>query len=127
MPVFRLVGPPSAVTFAGGEIRASRNMLKGPGTYGVNLGIRKVFRIGERLRADLGADFNNILNHPMKSPDNYDIGNLGTFTLKVDPKTLRPAIQDVTPNTDFGGLLTSYTQEGVDSRRTVRLRLRVTF
>jgi len=30
-------------------------------------------------------------------------------------------------NDQFGQLLNSYTQEGVDSRRTVRLRLRITF
>jgi hypothetical protein len=86
-----------------------------------------VFRVGERWRAELGADFNNILNHPLKSPDNYDIGLLGDFSMKVNPTTLKPEYESVTPNTDFGRLITSYTQEGVDSRRTIRLRLRITF
>jgi hypothetical protein len=40
---------------------------------------------------------------------------------------LKPVFESVTPNPDFGRLITSYTQEGVDSRRTIRLRLRVTF
>ena len=106
---------------------AKRNILRGPGTYGINLGVHKIFRIGERVRADLGADFNNLLNHPLKSPNSFDIGNLGSFTVKVDPKTLQPALNDVIRNPDFGRLLTSYTQEGIDSRRTVRLKLRVTF
>ncbi len=106
---------------------AIRNLLSGPGTYGLNAGVRKIFRFGERVRAEVGADINNILNHPLKSPDNYDIGVLGNFTVKVNPTTLKPEFQDVTPNPDFGRLITSYTQEGVDSRRAIRLRMRITF
>jgi hypothetical protein len=106
---------------------AKRNMLFGPGTYGLNMGLRKVFKFGERTRAEVGADINNILNHPLKSPDNYDIGLLGNFSMQVNPTTLKPEIASVTPNPDFGRLITSYTQEGVDARRTIRLRLRVTF
>ncbi len=106
---------------------AVRNLLSGPGTYGLNAGIRKIFAFGEKVRAELGADVNNILNHPLKSPDNYDIGLVGDFTMKVNPATLAPEYGDITLNPDFGRLITSYTQEGVDSRRTVRLRLRITF
>jgi len=106
---------------------AKRNLLYGPGTYGLNMGIRKTFRVRERVRAELGADFNNILNHPLKSPDNYDIGLLGNFSMGVNPQTLQPTFSSVTRNPDFGRLITSYTQEGVDSRRAIRLRLRVTF
>jgi len=106
---------------------ATRNSLFGPGTYGLNLGMRKIFRFTERVQAEVGADFNNILNHPLKSPDNYDIGVLGNFSVKVNPTTLRPEIESVTRNPDFGRLITSYTQEGVDSRRAIRLRIRLTF
>lgn len=106
---------------------AVRNLLSGPGTYGLNMGLKKVFKFGEQIRAELGADVNNILNHPLKSPDNYDIGALGNFTLKVNPTTLKPEVQDVQQNPDFGRLLSSYAQDGVDSRRTIRLRLRITF
>jgi len=106
---------------------SKRNSLFGPGTYGLNLGIRKAFRFHERIRAELGADFNNILNHPLKSPDNFDIGLLGNFSMQVNPTTLKPEYSSVTLNPDFGRLLTSYSQEGVDSRRTIRLRLRITF
>ncbi len=106
---------------------AVRNLLSGPSTFGLNMGIRKTFKFRDRIRMELGADMNNILNHPLLSPDNYDIGSLGNFTLAVNPKTLQPVIQDVQRNPDFGRLITSYQQEGVDSRRTVRLRLRITF
>ena len=46
--------------------------------------------------AELGADFNNILNHPLKSPDNYDIGVLGNFSMGVNPATLQPTFSSVT-------------------------------
>jgi hypothetical protein len=36
-------------------------------------------------------------------------------------------VPDVTPNDQFGRLLQTFSQEGVDSRRTIRLRLRITF
>ena len=106
---------------------AVRNLLTGPSTFGLNMGIRKTFRFGEKVKAELGADINNILNHPLLSPDNYDIGALGNFTMKVNPTTLKPEIQDVLKNPDFGRLINSYSQEGVDSRRTIRLRMRITF
>lgn len=121
-----LVPPLGAGLFDDPKV-AKRNLLHGPGTWGLNFGVHKVFRAGERLRADLGADFNNLFNHPLKSPDNFDIGNLGSFTVAVDKKTLQPVLGDVNRNPDFGRLLTSYTQENVDSRRTVRLKLRFYF
>ena len=106
---------------------ADRNLLRGPGTWGVNLGIRKFFRFGERVRAELGADFNNVFNHPLKSPTDLNIAELGTFDIGVDPVTRRPISLGVTPNPNFGRLINSYTQEGIDARRTTRLKLRITF
>jgi hypothetical protein len=119
--------PPLGASLFDDPTVAKRNMLFGPGTYGLNAGLRKVFRFGERWRAEFGADINNILNHPLKSPDNYDIGVLGNFSMQVNPKTLQPEFASVTPNPDFGRLISSFTQEGVDSRRAIRLRLRITF
>jgi hypothetical protein len=107
---------------------ARRNVLTGPGTWGVNLGVHKIFRIGERVRADLGADFNNVFNHPLKAPTDNSFAQLGSFNIGVDPNTRRILpITDVTPNPDFGRLITSYSQENIDSRRTTRLKLRITF
>jgi hypothetical protein len=71
----------------------------------------------------------------MYSPDSdYGGGGgpfafLGDFNIGVDPSTLRAYIDptSVVPNEDFGRLINTFTQEGIDSRRTVRLRLRITF
>jgi hypothetical protein len=112
---------------------AKRNLLFGPGTWGVNLGLHKQFHLGERVLAALGADVDNVFNHPLFSPDdNYGGGGgpfsfLGDFNVSVDPATLKPVVHDVTPNPTFGQLINTFTQEGVDSRRTIRLRLRITF
>lgn len=109
-----------------------RNSLIGPGTWGLNLGVHKKFHFTERVIADLGAQFNNVFNHPLFSPDQNgqdgNFMNLGDFNIAVDQKTgkLLP-ITDITPNPDFGRLITTYSQEGIDSRRTVRLTLRITF
>lgn len=118
---------------------AKRNMLWGPGTWGVNLGVHKDFRFSERVNVQFGADIDNVFNHPLLSPDSNAGGGGGTFALlgdfnvEVDQKTgkllpINPAIPgDVNLNPLFGVLNSSFTQEGIDNRRTVRLRLRITF
>ncbi len=115
---------------------AKRNLLWGPGAWGVNFGLHKDFRIGERVKANLGADFNNIFNHPLRAPNQDFAGGggtfayLGGFNIHVDPTTLQlmPITSaDISPNPDFGRAFQTFSQEGVDSRRTVRLRLRITF
>lgn len=56
---------------------------------------------------------------------------LGLFVVRVDQATgkLLPIdpVNDVTRNDQFGHLISSFTQEGIDNRRSVRLRLRITF
>jgi len=115
---------------------AKRNLLWGPGAWGVNLGLHKDFRFGERVTATLGADFNNIFNHPLRAPNQDFAGGggsfayLGGFNLHVDPNTLQLlpiASTDISPNPDFGRAFQTFSQEGVDGRRTIRLRLRITF
>jgi Carboxypeptidase regulatory-like domain len=107
---------------------ASRNFLQGPGTWGVNVGIQKRFRLGEKARAALGADIANVFNHPLVSPADTSFANLGSFSLDVDPKTgaLLP-ITRISRNPDFGRLINSFAQDGIDSRRAIRLRLRINF
>ncbi len=126
--------PSVGADLLGNQAVAKRNMLIGPGAWGVNLGIHKGFAIGERVVATLGADFDNIFNHPLLAPDaNFGGGGgtfaqLGDFNINVDQTTgaVLP-ITDVNINPLFGQLTNSFPQEGVLSQRTIRLRLRVTF
>ncbi len=116
---------------------AQRNILWGPGAWGVNFGLHKDFHFGERVIANLGADVDNLFNHPLRAPNEDFAGGggsfayLGGFNIHVDPNTLQlvgPTIpDDITPNPDFGRAYSTFSQEGVDSRRTIRLRLRITF
>ncbi len=122
--------PMGSDVFTNGSI-ARKNLLWGPGGWGVNFGLHKDFKIGERVTAAFGADFDNIFNHPIRMP-NQDFGDssfsyLGGFDVMIDPATLMPAVEDVNPNSDFSRAYSTFPQEGVDSRRTIRLRLRVTF
>lgn len=105
---------------------AKRNSLTGPGTWGVNLGVHKYFRFSETTRLEVGADFNNVFNHPLFSPLDTFFANIGDFNVNIDG-TGKLFIQDVNPNLDFGRNNISTSQEGIDNRRSVRLRLRLTF
>jgi hypothetical protein len=105
--------------------------------------VHKNFKLGERVTASLGADFDNLFNHPIKMPNldfaDSSFSNLGGFNIQVDPNTRRPMLahtdlNDPTSplvpfdrNADFGRAFSTFSQEGVDSRRTTRLRLRITF
>jgi hypothetical protein len=126
---------------------AVRNAIYGPSTYGVNLGVHKSFNLSERFIVQIGADINNVFNHPMLSPDQSDGGgcegcfsNVGSFSLSVDQSTPgtpghQPKILPIdttdsaqfSPNPDFGHLFRSYEQEGISSNREIRLRGRITF
>lgn len=108
---------------------AKRNILTGPGTWGVNLGLRKYFKFSETTRLEAGADFNNVFNHPLKSPQSMYFARVGDFSIDVDPATGKPFISPagVVRNQQFGRTLDSFRQEGIEDRRLVRLRLRLTF
>lgn len=124
--------PATGATFFSNPSNVRRNSLVGPGTYGVNLGLHKAFSITERFQFQLGADVDNLFNHPLLSPDSSgsdDFSNLGTFNVHLDPKTgaILPLSTDYTANPNFGLKYQSYTQEGIDNRRSIRLRGRITF
>ena len=125
--------PPLGADVLSNPNLAKRNSLTGPGTWGLNLGVHKDFHLGDRAIATFGADVQNLFNHRLFSPNADDGGGggsfaqVGDFDVGVDPATLKPTIADFETNPDFGRLINTYTQEGVDSRRTIRLRLRITF
>src|ERR1051325_4442709 len=117
--------PPTGADLFDNPAVAKRNSLLGPGTWGVNLGVHKFFKFGENKQLEIGADFNNVFNHPLFSPLDPYFSFLGDFNVDIQGGKL--VIVDVAPNEDFGRNNISYTQEGIDNRRSVRLRLRFTF
>jgi hypothetical protein len=128
--------PPTGADVFDNPNIAKRNSLIGPGSWGVNLGVHKDFRFSERTNLQLGADFNNVFNHPLFSPpgasgDSSDgaagtFANLGDFGVGLNAAG-QPVIDNVNLNSSFGRNNLSYSQEGIDNRRSVRLRLRLTF
>ena len=118
--------PPLGADLFDNPAIAKRNFLTGPGTWGVNLGIRKYFRFGERTQLEVGADFNNVFNHPLFSPLDLSFANVGDFDVGVTPAG-QLEILNVNVNPDFGRNNISTSQEGIDNRRSVRLRLRLSF
>ncbi len=109
---------------------ARRNLLTGPGAWGANLGVDKSFRFGERFRLRLGAQFNNVFNHPLLAPSNdaaITLSRIGTINLGVNPANRQVTIASIDPNPDFGRFFDSFNQEGIDNRRTIRITLRLTF
>jgi hypothetical protein len=127
--------PPMGADVFNNPAIARKNILRGPGAWGVNFGLHKDFKLGERVTAALGADVDNIFNHPIRMPDldfaDSNFSNLGTFNIAIDPNTQLPVLAGVVRNNDpvtgFGHASSTFSQEGIDSRRTVRLRLRISF
>jgi hypothetical protein len=119
--------PTGADVFDNPQI-AKRNSLLGPGTWGVNLGLRKYFKFTENTRLEVGVDFNNVLNHPLLSPLDPAFANIGDFDVSLNSSGQPVILPDhVNLNPDFGRNNFSFTQEGIDNRRSVRLKLRLTF
>jgi len=111
---------------------AKRSSIEGPGAWGLNLGVHKDFHIYERLSLQVGADVDNLFNHPLFTPDSNnadDFALVGDYSLQLNPTT--HAIEydpgSIAPNPTFGALNTSNQQEGVNNRRSIRLRARLTF
>jgi len=105
---------------------AKRNILDGPGAWGFNFGMRKQFQFS-RAQLDIGADCDNLLNHPLWLPDDNGISYLGSFSVRLDPSGHLLPITGAIRNPDFGRRLYSYPQEGIDSRRSIRLLVRFQF
>jgi hypothetical protein len=105
---------------------AKRNSLVGPGTWGVNMGVRKFFRFSETTKLEVGVDFNNVFNHPLLSPLDTGFANLGDFDIGLNSSG-QPVITNVNANDNFGRNNFSFSQEGIDNRRSIRAKLRLTF
>ncbi|MGH9754459.1 MAG: TonB-dependent receptor domain-containing protein, partial [Blastocatellia bacterium] len=123
--------PPTGADLFDNPNVAKRNLLKGPGAWGANLGVNKNFNFSERVKLRFGAEFNNIFNHPLRPPAGSDnsVANLGSFNILVNQATKKVEIDtvNVDPNENFGRFFDSFSQESVDSRRSIRITLRLTF
>ncbi|WP_197414148.1 TonB-dependent receptor [Terracidiphilus gabretensis] len=58
------INPAAFATPAGEFGTAPRNLIRGPGTWQIDLGAGKTFPLGERARLEFRSEFYNIFNHP---------------------------------------------------------------
>lgn len=58
------INPAAFKTPAGEFGDAPRNLLRGPGTWQIDLGVSKTFPLWERARLQFRSEFYNIFNHP---------------------------------------------------------------
>ncbi len=103
---------PTLSTFAR-QGTLGRNEIRQPGIYQINLGLRKQFRLSERLELQFKAETFNLFNHPI-------FGGYGTYV--QSPATL--GIPTTTLNSSLGGLNSLYQMGGP---RSMQLSLRISF
>ena len=67
----------------------SRNQYRGPGYFNTDLSVMKAFRINERMKLSVGAQFFNLFNHPNFSPpvSNRESPFFGQITSTVNVPT----------------------------------------
>ena len=83
------------VNFNGTETGFSttrRNVFRGPNYFNSDFDVLKRFKITERAKFAVGANFYNVFNHPNFAPPNADVNNIfaapfGTVTSTVVPPT----------------------------------------
>jgi len=71
-------------------VRSLRNPFRGPGYFNTDLNVKKSFRMTERFKSTLGANFFNVLNRPnFQNLVNNDLSSaFGQITaMPVSPTT----------------------------------------
>ena len=70
---------------------AGRGVITGPGTIGIDLGVRKAIPITERVNMQFRAEFFNLPNHANWAPPNKRVGNnqFGVVTSARDPRIIQ--------------------------------------
>ena len=101
----------------------SRNLLRGPGTWQVDLGAAKTIHFGERLQLQLRSEFFNIFNHPQLGQPQASCG-LSTLAPTGCSNGFGSIINTVNLNT---AIVSPITPVGSGTPREVQLALRLQF
>ncbi len=96
---------------------APRNLVRGPGTWQMDMGMAKRIPLTERVGMQFRAEFFNIFNHPQLGPpqSTFNPANTNGFGSIITPVNLNTAI--VSPITPVGS----------GTPREIQLALRLTF
>ena len=100
--VSQWINPAAFATPAGEFGTAPRNLLRGPGTWQIDLGTSKTFSLGERGRLEFRSEFYNIFNHPQigQPQSTFNPSNTNGFGSIINTVNLNTAI--VSPITPVG-------------------------
>lgn len=79
-----------------------RNLLRGPGTWQIDMGVAKTFSLAERARVEFRSEFYNIYNHPQlgQPQSTFNATNTTGFGSIINTVNLNTAI--VSPITPVG-------------------------
>jgi hypothetical protein len=66
--VAQWINPAAFATPAGEFGTAPRDLLRGPGTWQIDLGVSRIFLLTERAHLEFRSEFFNIFNHPQLGP-----------------------------------------------------------
>jgi hypothetical protein len=94
---------PAAFALPAGEFgTAPRNLLRGPGTWQIDMGVAKTISLGERGRIEFRSEFYNIFNHPQlgQPQATFNPANTTGFGSIINTVNLNTAI--VSPITPVG-------------------------
>jgi Carboxypeptidase regulatory-like domain len=94
---------PAAFALPAGEFGdAPRNLLRGPGTWQIDMGVAKTFPIRERAQLEFRSEFYNIFNHPQlgQPQASFNPANTSGFGSIINTVNLNTAI--VSPITPVG-------------------------
>ena len=96
------INPAAFATPAGEFGTAPRNLLRGPGTWQIDLGAGKTFPLRERAQLEFRAEFYNIFNHPQlgQPQPTFNAQNTNGFGSIINTVNLNTAI--VSPITPVG-------------------------
>jgi len=100
--VAQWINPVGFANPAGEFGTAPRNLLRGPGTWQVDLGAGKTFPVWERARLQFRAEFFNVFNHPQlgQPQSTFNSSNLTGFGAIINTVNLNTSI--VNPITPVG-------------------------
>ena len=96
------INPAAFANPAGAFGTAPRNLLRGPGTWQIDMGAAKTISLGERGRIEFRSEFYNIFNHPQlgQPQSTFNPSNTNGFGSIINTVNLNTAI--VSPITPVG-------------------------
>jgi hypothetical protein len=93
------INPTAFANPAGAFGTAPRNLVRGPGSWQIDLGAGKTIPLWERAQIELRSEFYNVLNHPQPGPPlaTFESSGFGTIQQTVNTTTPISPVGSGTP------------------------------